>query len=269
MSLLPAPADSGVVFRVNDKGRQVEIPARPEFVTSTQLSTTLAHDGLEVGTVEHVLAALTGLGIDNAVVLTQGSEIPAMDGSAQPFVARILEAGLQVQTAPKRYIRLLEPVAVEEEDKFAGLFPAFAPMFAVTIDFPHPVVQSQSFKMRLTPRNFSAEVARARTFGFEEDLQQLQARGRALGVSLENAVGLGKDGSVLNRDGLRYADEFVRHKVLDAIGDLSLLGFPLLAEYRGIKSGHTLNLKLMQALAQRPESWEVVSDPELPQALAG
>lgn len=260
VSLLPAPADTGVVFRINDGERQVDIPARAEFVEHTNLSTSLARDGLKVGTVEHLLAALTGLSIDNAVVLAQGTEVPAMDGSALPFVSRIMEVGRQIQAAPKRYIKINAPIEVEEGDKFAGLFPAAVSMFSFTIDYPHPVVRRQSLKLRLTPQSFVSELAKARTFGFADDLEALNAKGLSLGASLENVVGLGKDGTVLNEDGLRYHDEFVRHKILDAIGDLSLLGHSILGEYRGIKSGHALNLKLMQALAHNPDHWELISD---------
>lgn len=268
ISLLPAPADTGITFRVNNGQRQVEIPAKAEFVVHTNNSTSLGRDGMEIGTVEHVLAALRGLGIDNAVIFTQGTEIPAMDGSALPFVARIMEVGHQLQGAPRRSIRITAPIEVQDGDKFAGLYPAPAPMFAFTIDFPHPVVRRQSLKLRLSPQNFVSEVAKARTFGFEEDLQTLHAKGLALGASLDNAVGLGRDGSVLNGDGLRFADEFVRHKILDAIGDLSLLGYPVLGEYRGIKSGHSLNLKLMRSLAEHPRHWEVISDADLLEAKA-
>lgn len=268
VSLLPAPADTGVVFRVNDGERQVEIPARAEFVEHTTLSTNLGKDGLKIGTVEHLLAALTGLGIDNAVVLAQGAEVPAMDGSALPFVSRIMEVGRQYQAAPKRYIKIISPVIVEGEGKFAGLFPAPAPIFSFTIDYQHPVVLKQSLKLRLTPQTFVSELAKARTFGFAEDLEALNAKGLSLGASLENVVGLGKDGTVLNEDGLRYTDEFVRHKILDAIGDLSLMGHSIQGEYRGIKSGHAFNLKLMQALKDNPGHWELISDSDLAEAQA-
>jgi UDP-3-O-[3-hydroxymyristoyl] N-acetylglucosamine deacetylase len=268
ISLLPAPMDSGIVFRVNEGERQVDIPARPENVVRTRLNTTVGKHGLEIGTVEHLLAALIGLSIDNVVVLTHGVEIPAMDGSALPFVSRIMEVGRQVQAAPKRYLRVTAPIGVEEDGKFAGLYPAVTPLYSFTIDFPHPVVRSQSLKLRLTPQTFVSQLAKARTFGFEEDLQRLNDQGLALGVSLANVVGLGKDGTVLNEGGLRFADEFVRHKILDAVGDLALLGYPILAEYRGIKSGHALNLKLMEALAEHPDHWEIISDSEQPEAIA-
>jgi UDP-3-O-[3-hydroxymyristoyl] N-acetylglucosamine deacetylase len=260
--------DSGIVFRVNEGERQVDIPARPENVVRTRLNTTVGKHGLEIGTVEHLLAALIGLSIDNVVVLTHGVEIPAMDGSALPFVSRIMEVGRQVQAAPKRYLRVTAPIGVEEDGKFAGLYPAVTPLYSFTIDFPHPVVRSQSLKLRLTPQTFVSQLAKARTFGFEEDLQRLNDQGLALGVSLANVVGLGKDGTVLNEGGLRFADEFVRHKILDAVGDLALLGYPILAEYRGIKSGHALNLKLMEALAEHPDHWEIISDSEQPEAIA-
>lgn len=268
VSLLPAPADTGIVFRVIDGGRQVDIPAKVEFVEHTNLSTNLARDGLKVGTVEHLLAALTGLSIDNAVVLTQGVEVPAMDGSALPFVSHIMEVGRRYQAAPKRYIKILAPVEIEEGDRFAGLFPAAVPLFSFTIDYSHPMVRKQSLKLRLTPQTFVAELAKARTFGFADDLEALNAKGLSLGASLENVVGLSRDGTVMNEGGLRYSDEFVRHKILDAVGDLSLLGHTILGEYRGIKSGHGLNLKLMQSLAEHPDCWELISDSDLSEAQA-
>ncbi|MEE8395486.1 MAG: UDP-3-O-acyl-N-acetylglucosamine deacetylase [bacterium] len=269
ISLLPAPVDTGIVFRVNTGKRQVKIPARREFVTSTVLNTGLGCDEVAIGTVEHLLAALAGLEVDNAVILTHGEEIPAMDGSAQPFVARILEVGQQMQAAPRRFLKILRPVEVTDGDKFARLAPSKVPVFSATVEFPHPVVGTQSFKVEVTPEAFVGELAAARTFGFEEELQALHARGLALGAGLQNAVGLGRDGTVLNEDGLRYPDEFVRHKILDAIGDMSLTGFPILAEYQGYKSGHTLHLKLLQALADQRDHWEIVPEKGLREARAG
>jgi UDP-3-O-[3-hydroxymyristoyl] N-acetylglucosamine deacetylase len=259
MTLLPAPPDTGVWFRLFAGGRQVEFPATHEAVVRTTLSTCLGRDGLEVCTVEHLLAALAGMEIDNVVIETEGSEVPAMDGSAQPFVARIMEVGRKVQPAPRRYIKVLAPILVEAGDKHAGLYPSVTPAYSFLIDFENPGIQTQSLKVFLTPQTFVAQLAKARTFGFIADLKSLQRKGLALGAGLENAVGLDPQGAVLNPDGLRYRDEFVRHKILDAIGDLSLAGTPILAEYRGLKSGHQLNHRLVQRMVELPDHWEIVS----------
>lgn len=269
ISLLPAPVDTGVVFRVHTGKRQVTIPARREFVTSTVLNTGLGCDDAEIGTVEHLLAALAGLELDNVTILAHGQEIPAMDGSAQPFVERIAEVGIQTQTAPRRFLRVLQPVEVTDGEKFARLSPSKVTTFSSGVAFPHPAVGAQSLRVELTTHSFLSELAPARTFGFEEELQALNARGLALGAGLENAVGLGRDGTVLNEGGLRYPDEFVRHKILDAIGDMFLTGYPLLGEYQGYKSGHALHLKLLRALAAHPDNWEIVPDGALREARAG
>ena len=259
ITLLPSPPDTGIWFRVFAGGRQVEFPATHESVIRTNLSTCLGREGLEVCTVEHLLAALAGLEIDNVVVEIEGQEVPAMDGSAQPFVARIMEVGRKVQPAPRRYIKVLAPIQVEAGDKVASLQPSVAPSYSFLIDFDNPGIQTQSLKLFLTPQTFVAQLAKARTFGFVEDLQSLQRKGLALGAGLDNAVGLDPQGSVLNPDGLRFKDEFVRHKILDAIGDLSLAGAPILAEYRGVKSGHQLNHQLLRRMVAQPEHWEIVT----------
>jgi len=259
VTLLPAPPDSGVRFRVRRGSRVVEVPASLAHVNRTELSTCLARDGVEICTVEHLLAALRGLEIDNVSVLTHGPEVPVMDGSALPFVKALAGAGRRMQPVARKSLRMLAPLRVEAGDKFAELLPSALPVYAFEIDYPHPAIGRQALSLRLTPQTFVAEVAAARTFGFEADMHQLQQRGLALGGSLETAVGLGCDGTVLNPEGLRFPDEFVRHKILDAVGDLSLFGLPIQAEYRGRKSGHTLNLKLLQALAEHPDRWEVVS----------
>jgi len=259
ITLLPAPPDTGVVFRLLRDGREQEFPALAEYVTSTTLSTTLGMDGMEVCTVEHLLSALAGLEVDNVYVVATGPEIPVMDGSSQPFVTRIMEVGRRLQPVPRKYIKILEPVVVVEGDRSAGLFPAMTTSYAFRIDFDNPAIQTQSLKVRLTPHTYVAQLAKARTFGFLEDLQKLQAKGLAMGAGLHNAVALDTKGNVHNAEGLRYADEFVRHKLLDAIGDLSLAGYPIIGEYRGDKSGHQLNHQLVKALAEHPENWEIVS----------
>ncbi|MDH4224756.1 MAG: UDP-3-O-acyl-N-acetylglucosamine deacetylase [Deltaproteobacteria bacterium] len=269
ITLLPAPANHGIVFRLSQQGRQLDIPASADCVTRTMLSTNLGRDGLEVRTVEHLMSALTGMEIDNAMVVVDGCEVPVMDGSAEPFARHIQQAGIKTQSAPRRYLRVLEPLELIENDKKAGLYPSATPVYSFHIDFTHPAIQIQSHSIALTPKTFMDQVARARTFGFEEDLHNLQNQGLALGAGLDNAVALGRDGTVLNQDGLRYPDEFVRHKLLDAIGDLALGGMALLAEYRGVKSGHALNLKLIQTLAAQPEKWEIVTPMGFPQSQAG
>ena len=260
IKLLPAPPDTGIVFRLISEGRQVEFQARADSICRTTLSTSLGSDGLEICTVEHLLAALAGLQIDNVVVETQGFEIPAMDGSAQPFVSRIMEVGRRLQPAPRKYLKVLKTLMVEEEDgKTAGLYPSVAPAYSFLIEFDNPTIKTQSYKVYLTPQTFVAQLAKARTFGFVEDLNTLQGNGFALGAGLENAVGLDPNGKVMNPEGLRYKDEFVRHKILDAIGDMSLAGLPVLAEYRGVKSGHQLNSRLLNMLAERTDCWEEVT----------
>lgn len=259
LTLLPAPPDTGVVFRLIGEGRQVELSATTHSVVGTLLNTTLGREGLEVCTVEHLLATMAGLEIDNVYIVTQGPEIPAMDGSAQPFVARIMEVGRKLQPVPRRYLKILAPIIVEEGSKFAGLYPSLNTSFAFLIDFENPAIQTQSLKITLSPHTFVTQLSPARTFGFLADLEAMQREGRALGAALENAVGLDPAGQVLNEDGLRYPDEFVRHKILDAIGDLSLAGLPMLAEYRGIKSGHEFNHRLLQAVAEHPDRWEIVT----------
>ncbi len=259
ITLLPAPANTGIQFRVFNQGRQVEFPATVASIIATTLSTTLGADGLEVCTVEHLLAALAGLQIDNAIIETEGNEVPAMDGSAQPFVSRIMEVGRRLQPAPRKYLKIVEPIVLEEDGKTAGLYPSVAPAYSFLIDFDNPTIQTQTLKVHLTPQTFVAQLAKARTFGFMEDLHTLQVNGFALGAGLENAVGLDPLGNVLNPEGLRYEDEFVRHKILDAIGDLSLAGMPILGEYRGIKSGHQLNARLLTLLFRQRECWEEIS----------
>ena len=259
ITLHPADPDTGIVFRVFDKGRQVEFPASVASVRRTTLSTTLGKDGVEVCTVEHLLSALAGLQIDNAIIETQGNEIPAMDGSAQPFVSRIMEVGRQLQPAPRKYLKILEPIVIEEDGKTAALYPSLAPAYSFLIDFDNPTIKTQSYKVYLTPQTFVAQLAKARTFGFMEDLNTLQSNGFALGAALENAVGLDPEGRVLNPEGLRYKDEFVRHKILDAIGDMSLAGMPILGEYRGIKSGHQLNARLLGLLSEQSDKWEEIT----------
>ncbi|MDH5752736.1 MAG: UDP-3-O-acyl-N-acetylglucosamine deacetylase [Deltaproteobacteria bacterium] len=259
ITLLPAAENTGVVFAAVSQGRRVNIPARQENVVRTTMSTTMGREGVEIWTVEHLMSALTGLEIDNVLIVVEGPEIPAMDGSALPFVSRIMEVGRMLQAAPRSYMKILKPVVVEDGERVAGLFPSNAITYSFMIEFSHSAIRTQSFKVHLNAQSFVAQLAKARTFGFQDDVDLLKSKGLARGAGLENAVGLSAQGTVLNPEGLRYADEFVRHKLLDAVGDISLAGYPILGEYRGIKSGHEMNLRLLKELNSRPDSWEMIT----------
>ena len=260
LTLRPAPVDAGIVFRRVDLDQPVEIPARPENVSDTRLSTTLEVDGVRVSTVEHLLSALAGLGIDNLYVDLTSPEVPIMDGSAGPFVFLLQSAGIHEQEAPKRFIRIKRSVLVEDGDKWARFDPFDGFKVGFTIDFDHPVFKQSGQKAELdfSTTSFVKEVSRARTFGFMRDIELLRDRQLALGGSLDNAVVL-DDFRVLNEDGLRYEDEFVKHKILDAIGDLYLLGHSLIGAFSGHKSGHALNNKLLRTLMADQEAWEEVT----------
>ena len=273
ISLLPAPPDTGILFRLeNGRGNgkeHVDVPAHSDFITSTTMNTSLGRDGREIRTVEHLLAALVGMEVDNVVIRTHGAEIPAMDGSALPFVSRIMEVGRETQPAPRKFLRIKAPITVEEGEKSVGLYPSDVPTFSCEIDFPHPAVGYQQLKIHLSPQVFVSDLAKARTFGFEEEMKDLHRRGLARGGSLDNGIGLGENGKVLNPDGLRYPDEFVRHKILDAVGDLALAGATILGEYRAVKPGHSIHRRLLHELRDNPERWEIVSASETQQAQAG
>ena len=259
LTLRPAAVDTGIVFRRIDLDEPVDIPARPENVGDTRLSTTLEVDGVRVSTVEHLLSALAGLGIDNLYVDLSAPEVPIMDGSAGPFVFLIQSAGIEEQDAPKRFIRIKRPILVEDGDKWARFDPFEGFKVGFTIDFEHPVFKQSGQKAELdfSATSFVKEVSRARTFGFMRDIELLRERELALGGSLDNAVVL-DDYRVLNEDGLRYEDEFVKHKILDAIGDLYLLGHSLVGAFSGHKSGHALNNRLLRELLADKEAWEEV-----------
>jgi UDP-3-O-[3-hydroxymyristoyl] N-acetylglucosamine deacetylase len=265
----PSPPGHGVRFRLKRRFRAVELPARVEHVKSTKLSTCLGTWWARVCTVEHLMAAFAGLELDNVLVEVEGNEVPVMDGSALPHVEALRAAGFTVQAAPKRIIRVLEPVVIERDDRSAALYPSPVPIFDFEIRFDHPAIQVQSKRLLLTPRSFVTEIAPARTFGFERDLEKLQRENLSRGVSLDNCVGLGQDGRVMNPGGLRFSDEFVRHKILDAIGDLAMAGAPLLAEYRGVKAGHAINRTLVKTLLERKQSWEWAEPATLETAQAG
>ena len=264
MTLRPAPVDTGIVFRRIDLDPVVEIPASAELVTETTLCTGLTCEGAKVQTVEHLMSAMAGLGVDNAYVELSSAELPIMDGSAGPFVFLIQSAGVAEQDAPKRFIRITRPVEVTEGDKVARFEPYDGFKLGFTVKFDHPMIPASQSRAEVdfSTGAYIKEVARARTFGFMRDLEYMRERNLGLGGSMDNAIVL-DEFRVLNDDGLRYADEFVRHKILDAIGDLYLAGGPVLAAYEGFKSGHALNNKLVRALLADAEAWEKVSFADL------
>jgi UDP-3-O-[3-hydroxymyristoyl] N-acetylglucosamine deacetylase len=259
MTLKPGPMDSGILFRRVDLDQPVEIYARAENVGETTLSTTLVQDGTRISTVEHLMSAIAGLGIDNVIVELSSDEVPIMDGSAGPFVFLIQSAGIQEQDAPKKFIRIKQPVLVQDGDKWARFDPYDGFKVSFGIDFDHPIFEAgkQVAVIDFSTTSFVKEVSRARTFGFMRDIEYLRSRDLALGGSMDNAVVL-DDYRVLNSEGLRYDDEFVRHKILDAIGDLYLLGHSLIGSFTGYKSGHALNNKLLRTLLKEQNAWEMV-----------
>lgn len=260
LTLKPAPADTGIVFCRTDLEPVVEIPALAQNVGDTTLSTTLMKDGARVDTVEHLLSAMAGLGIDNAYVELSAAEVPIMDGSAGPFVFLIQSAGIQEQAVAKKFIRIKRRVEVTDGDKWATFEPFEGFKVTFTIDFDHPVFRGgrQQVSVDFSSTSFVKEVSRARTFGFMRDFEYLRSKNLALGASMDNAIAV-DDYRILNEDGLRYDDEFVKHKVLDAIGDLYLLGNSLIGEFKGHKSGHGLNNILLRELIAQEDAWEVAT----------
>lgn len=260
LSLRPAPVDTGIVFRRTDLAQVVEIRACAENVGDTRLSTTLIKGKVRISTIEHLLSALAGLGIDNAYVDLSTSEVPIMDGSAGPFVFLIQSAGIEEQNAPRRYIRIKRAVSVQQDDKWAKLEPFDGFKVSFQIDFNHPVFKRtrQHAEIDFSKTSFVKEVSRARTFGFMHEIELLRENKLALGGSLENAIVV-DDYRVLNEEGLRYEDEFVKHKILDAIGDVYLLGHSLIGAFSGYKSGHELNNILLRTLLADKQAWELVS----------
>lgn len=265
LTLRPAAADTGIIFRRVDLDEPVEIPATPENVGDTTLSTTLIKDGVRISTVEHLLSAMAGLGIDNAYIDLNAAEVPIMDGSAGPFVFLIQSAGIEEQKAPKRFIRIKRKIRLEDGDKWVQFEPFDGFKVAFSIDFDHPAFNEgkQQAEIDFSTTSFVKEVSRARTFGFMNQIETLRSKNLALGGTLDNAIVM-DDYRVLNEDGLRYADEFVKHKILDSIGDLYLLGHSLIGAFSGHKSGHELNNKLLCALLAEEDAWEQVSfvDPQ-------
>ncbi len=260
LTLRPAPVDTGVVFRRIDLDVPVEVPAIADNVGDTRLSTSLEKDGIKISTVEHLMSAFAGLGIDNAYVDLTAPEVPIMDGSAGPFVFLLQSAGIQEQSSAKKYIRIRKKLRLEDGDKWAQFKPLDGFKVSFTIDFDHPVIKNaiQVATVDFSTTSFVKEVSRARTFGFMHDLEALRNAGLARGGSLDNAIVM-DNYHILNEDGLRYEDEFVKHKVLDAIGDLYLLGHPLIGEFSAHKSGHELNNRLLRKLINDESAFEVVS----------
>jgi UDP-3-O-[3-hydroxymyristoyl] N-acetylglucosamine deacetylase len=270
MTLRPAPPDTGIVFRRIDLASPVDIAARADLVGETKLSSCLVRDNVKIYTVEHLMSALSGLGIDNVFVDLDAPELPIMDGSASPFALLLQQAGLEEQAAPKRFLRVKKSIEVRDGDKWARLEPYEGFKLSFSIEFRHPVIErsTQSVTVDFAETSYLKEIARARTFGFMHEVEELKDSGLALGGGLDNAVVLDEFG-VLNSEGLRFADEFIRHKLLDAIGDLYLLGRPLLGAFTAHKSGHALNNRLARAALAEPGALETVVFERAEEAPAG
>ena len=270
MTLRPAAPNSGIVFRRTDLPEPVDIPATALMVGDTRMCSCLEKAGVKVGTVEHLMSAFAGLGIDNAWVDLDAPEVPILDGSASPFVFLIQSAGIEEQNAAKKFIRVTKSVEVSDGDKWARFEPYDGYKLTFSIIFNHPAIDKSTQKSEIdfAEHSYVREVARARTFGFMQEVEYLRESGLALGGGLENAIVL-DEFRVLNQDGLRYGDEFVKHKILDAVGDLYLLGHPLLAAYSSHKGGHALNNTLARELLNRRESWELVTFEQAERAPAG
>jgi len=267
LTLSPAPVDTGIVFRRTDLNPVAEIPARADLVGETTLSTCLIHNDARVSTIEHLLSAMAGLGVDNAYVDVTAPEIPIMDGSAAPFVFLLQSAGIIEQHAAKKFIRVKREVTVTDGDKSAKFLPLEGFKISFGIDFDHPVFRHRAATTEIdfSTTSFVREISRARTFGFVEEIEYLRSKGLARGGSMDNAIVI-DDYKVLNNDGLRYEDEFVKHKVLDAIGDLYLLGYSLIGEYQAFKSGHALNNSALRTLIADKDAWEMVTFDDLDDA---
>ncbi len=256
MTIRPADPDTGIVFIRRDLEKRIRIRAHIDNVIDATLATTLGQEGAKVSTVEHLMAAFAGVGVDNAEVEMDAPEVPIMDGSSEPFNALLKNAGIQVQDKPKKFVIVKHPVTVIDGDRQATLLPSNDFKLSYTIDFRHPLISNQFYLIQISNGNFEREICRARTFGFLREYETLKARGFARGGSLENAVVVG-DSGVLNEGGLRFADEFVRHKILDSIGDLWLLGAQVIGHFIGYKSGHTLNHKLIHKLLSNKEWFDL------------
>ncbi len=256
LTLRPAPENSGIVFHRREGSRLVAIPARAEYVVDTRMCTTLGKDGVSIATVEHLLSAMAGLGIDNAVIEVEGPEVPIMDGSSAPFVFLIQCAGIREQAAPKKVLRILRKVEVQDGDKRCSLHPAAGFKVSYLLDYDHPLLRSRKTEIDFSSQAYTREVARARTFGFLHEIEALQKAGLALGGSLENAIVLDAF-RVVNEGGLRYEDECVRHKILDTVGDLALAGYPVVGAFEGERTGHDMNHRLVRALLADQSAWVI------------
>ena len=270
LTLRPAGPDTGIVFKRADLPGAPKIQATPDAVRDTRMCSALEHDGARVATVEHLMSALAGLGVDNVVVEVTASEVPIMDGSSGPFIFLLQSAGIVEQNAPKKFIRIKKIVEVRDGDKWARFEPYHGFKLDFTIDFAHPVFEQSgnNVKIDFKDNSYIKEISRARTFGFMHEVEYLRANGLARGGSLDNAIVL-DEYRVLNQDGLRYDDEFAKHKVLDAIGDLYMLGHPLLGSFVAFKSGHGLNNQLLRALLADASAWEYVTFDKLEEAPEG
>ena len=264
LTLRPAQPDTGIVFRRVDLPEPVDIPVSATAVSDTRMASTLSRGNAKVHTVEHLMSACAGLGVDNMYVDITAEEVPILDGSAASFVFLLQSAGIELQNAPRRFMRLLKPVEVREgqgaAEKWARLEPYHGYKLSFEIDFDHPAVDAtgQRVEFDMSTGSYSKDIARARTFGFTKDVEMMRANGLALGGGLDNVIVM-DDYKVLNSDGLRYDDEFVKHKILDAMGDLYLVGHPLLASYSARRSGHALNNQLLRELLSRPDAWDLVT----------
>ncbi|KKA45317.1 MULTISPECIES: UDP-3-O-acyl-N-acetylglucosamine deacetylase [Salinivibrio] len=261
LTLRPAPANTGVIYRRTDMEPPVDFPANPEDVRDTMLCTALVNDaGVRISTVEHLSAAIAGMGIDNIIIEVDAPEIPIMDGSSSPFIFLLQSAGIDVQNAPKRFIRIKKPVRIEDDDKWAELLPYNGFRLDFAIEFDHPAIESeqQNLVLDFSSQSFIKDLSRARTFGFMRDIEYLQSQNLCLGGSFDCAIVL-DDYRILNEEGLRFDNELVKHKVLDAIGDLYMCGHSILGEMRAYKSGHALNNKLLRAVLADQEAWEWVT----------
>jgi len=258
LSLLPAPRDSGIVFIRKDIDSGVRVDALIKNIRPALLSTVVGVNGVQVQTTEHVLAAATGLGIDNLYIEVDAPELPVMDGSAAPFVKMILDAGITAQDRHRSFLKIVRPVEVNEGDKSIAILPASLSSITYTINYDHPMIGHQDYLYRDSPDAFMCEIAPARTFGFLREVEALWDAGLGLGGSLQNTLILSDEG-LLNVDGLRFADEFVRHKILDLMGDMALLGLPFIGEVVAVRSGHALHARLVDKILESPESWILVS----------
>ena len=261
MTLHPAPAGSGIVFTRNNSGNVHTVPAFIEHLRPMELCTTIGMNGFQIQTVEHVLSALAGLEIDNACLELDGNEVPAVDGSAAPFVDLIQSAGTLTQNQPRTYLKIVKPLTVGEENRAISVYPSSLSKISYTIDYPHPYIQKQTYEYDCSSSEFTRNIAGARTFAFSKEVELLWSRGLGMGGSLENTL-VFSDTGLMNETGLRFSDECVRHKILDLIGDLALLGMPVIGHFVADRAGHYLHGELVKAILDHPESWILLNTSE-------